>query len=62
MITNFDLHDLPEEEIKFVQKIIDLFRTREKMKKEKVEEKIEFAAWPLGVKGKLTRQEIYDYL
>lgn len=62
MITNLDVHDLPEEDVKFVQKIIDLFRTREKMKEEKVEEKIDFAAWPLGVKGKLTRQEIYDYL
>jgi len=62
MVTNLDVHDLPEEEVKFVQKIIDLFRAREKMKEEKIEEKIEFATWPLGVKGKLTRQEIYDYL
>ena len=62
MITNLDVHDLPEEEVKIVQKVIDLFRTREKMKQEHVEEKIEFAAWPLGVKGKLTRKEIYDYL
>jgi hypothetical protein len=62
MITNLDVHDLPEDEVKVVQKVIDLFRIRGKMKKEKIEEKIEFAVWPLGVKGKLTRQEIYDYL
>ncbi|MGA1874778.1 MAG: hypothetical protein ACMUIA_04155 [bacterium] len=62
MINSLDVHDLPEEEVKFIQKIIDLFRVREKMKAEKSEEKIDFASWPLGVKGKLTRQEIYDYL
>ena len=28
--------------------------------KRKKKEKIPFASWPLGVKGKLTRKEIYD--
>jgi len=32
------------------------------MKKEGGKEEIDFATWPLGVKGKLTRREIYDYL
>lgn len=57
-----DVHDLQEEEIKFVQRIIDSFRIRKKTKEERVGEKINFSAWPLGVKGKLTREEIYDYL
>lgn len=34
-----------------------------KRKKTKEEKEPSFAAWPLGVKGKLTREEIYeDYL
>ena len=65
MITTIDVHDLPEEEIRFVQNIINLLKERERIKKVEVggeKEKIAFASWPLGVKGKLTRQEIYDYL
>jgi hypothetical protein len=31
-------------------------------KKDNKTEKTLFATWPLGVKGKLTRREIYDYL
>jgi bifunctional DNA-binding transcriptional regulator/antitoxin component of YhaV-PrlF toxin-antitoxin module len=29
---------------------------------EEAKEDITFASWPLGVKGELTREEIYDYL
>jgi predicted DNA-binding antitoxin AbrB/MazE fold protein len=32
------------------------------VKKAKEKDEIDFATWPLGVKGKLTRGEIYDYL
>lgn len=32
------------------------------MNNEKKKEEIDFATWQLGVKGKLTRREIYDYL
>jgi hypothetical protein len=64
MAEKIDVHDLPEEEIKFVEKIVELLK--EKVKREKGEvrqrEKIAFATWPLGVKGRLTRREIYDYL
>lgn len=61
-MNNIDVHDLPKEEVEFVQKIINLFRERERIKRNKVEEKIEFASWHLGARGKLTRKEIYDYL
>lgn len=32
------------------------------VKKAKEKDEIDFATWPLGVKGKLTRREIYDHL
>jgi hypothetical protein len=59
-----DVHDLPEEEVKFIQKIVNLLREKAKMRETKAGEKEEvvFAKWPLGVKGKLTRKEIYEYL
>lgn len=64
MAKNIDVHDLPEEEVKFVQELVKFLKEKAKMRKAKVKEKEEivFASWPLGVKGKLTRREIYDYL
>lgn len=60
-----DVHDLPEEDVEFIEKLVELLREKAKTRKEKVpgeKEEIQFASWPLGVKGKLTRKEIYDYL
>jgi hypothetical protein len=59
-----DLRDLPEEETKLVQEFVEFLRKKAKAreKKDHKSEKIVFATWPLGVKGKLTRSEIYDYL
>jgi len=64
MTDTIDLHDLPEDEVKLVQEFVEFLKRRMKMRKEKIGEKeeIAFATWPLGVKGKLTRREIYDYL
>jgi len=64
MADTIDVHDLPKEETEFIQRIVEFFRRQEQMKGIKAEkqEKISFASWPLGIKGKLTRKEIYDYL
>ena len=62
MAETIDLRDLPEEEVRFVQKLVDSLRERARTKKEGRREEIDFATRPLGVKGKLTRREIYDYL
>ena len=62
MAETIDLRDLPEEEVKFVQRLVDSLRERARMKKEGRKEEIDFATWPLKVRGKLTRREIYDYL
>jgi len=64
MASIIDVHDLPEEEVKIIQDLVECLRARARAKKEEAaeEEKIDFAAWPLGVKGTLTREEIYDHL
>ena len=63
MAESIDVHDLPAEEVKFIKRLVELLREKAKIRKTKRgEEEIIFGAWPLGVKGKLTRREIYDYL
>ena len=58
-----DVHDLPEEEIELLWKFIEFLSEKAKARGKVTVEKEEiiFANWPLGVKGKLTRREIYDY-
>ena len=68
-----DVHDLSDEEAKLVAEFVEFMRQRKKQQvKMQQQEKIEnikhappvvsFAAWPLGVKGPLSREEIYDHL
>ncbi len=59
-----DIHDLPEEEVRLVQKFVESLRKKGKRKGEAgiKKEKIRFGAWTLGAKSKFTRKEIYDYL
>jgi hypothetical protein len=54
-----------EQDVSLLEALVERLReTKRKKKPEKAEEKedITFASWPLGVKGRLTRKEIYDYL
>ena len=62
MANVIDLRDLPEEQVKFVQKLVESLKQKAKIKRKRDGEAIAFTAWPLSVKGKLTRKEIYDYL
>lgn len=57
-----DLRDLPEDQVKFIQKLVESLKKKSKIRKKRGVEAIAFATWPLGVKGKLARKEIYDYL
>jgi len=57
-----DVRGLPDEDVKFVEKIVEVLKKRAGDTRDQEREDIAFSAWPLGVKGKLTRQEIYDYL
>ena len=64
MTETIDVNDLHEEQIKFIQDLVEFLREKGKREKAMVKEaeNIAFNAWPLGVRGNLTREEIYDYL
>lgn len=62
MVDTIDVHDLHIEEIRFIQTFADFLRKASQKKIVKEKEETTFAVWPLNIKGKLTRKEIYDYL
>ena len=64
MASMIDVRDLPEKDVRLIERLVERLRIKAKRDKAKKEEKqdISFATWPLGVKGNLTREEIYDYL
>ncbi len=64
MRNTIDLHDLTEEETKLVKEFVEFLKKKAQAREKKDHKGKEpiFATWPLGVKGKLTRREIYDYL
>jgi hypothetical protein len=58
-----DVHDLPDEDVQMVQHLVSFLREKSKKEKElpeKEEDVVETG--PLGVKGTLSRKEIYDHL
>jgi hypothetical protein len=67
---SIDVHDLPEEDAQLIAQLVELLRRRVQMpevERPEVPEDIPgeespFAVWNLGVKGTLSREEIYDYL
>jgi hypothetical protein len=66
---HIDVHDLPEEEARLIATFVDFLRRRkqataqrEVQQAEETTPPVHFAVWPLGVKGTLSREEIYDYL
>jgi hypothetical protein len=70
METVLDVRDLPDERVEYLKNLITLWRKqnqdhpKEKSEKAVKEEDrdIVFTAHPSKVIGRLTRQEIYDYL
>ena len=66
---HIDVHDLPEEEARLIATCVEFLRRRKRVTTQQgVQETkaptplVHFAAWPLGVKGTLSREEIYDHL
>ena len=55
-----DVRDLPEPMARAVAETVQ--NLREQLSQRKVLHGVEVPAWPLGVIGRLTRGEIYDYL
>jgi len=62
LVDVIDVRGIQDEDVKFLIKLVDFLKKKGETPKTLENEEIDFAAWPLGVKGKLTRDEIYDYL
>lgn len=59
-----DVRDLPETDVRFLQQLIEFLRQKHRHEPTRTHENntIELRSWSLGVKGNLSREEIYDYL
>jgi len=56
-----DLTGLRPEDVKLVKELLEFLKERA-VKEETGKADIEYGSWPLGVKGQITRREIYEYL
>ena len=69
---SIDVHDLPEGEAQLIAQLVELLRYRvcgseaavegADVPEDTAEGESPFAVWNLGVKGTLSREEIYDHL
>ena len=66
---HIDVHDLPEDEARLIAMFVEFLRRRkqatgqqEVQQTAEATRPVQFAVWPLGVKGTLNRDEIYDHL
>jgi len=57
-----DVQGLRDEHVKLIEEFVQFLKLHARETSIAPEGDISFAEWPLGVKGKLTREEIYDYL
>lgn len=66
MPETIDVHDLAQEDIQFIQRLVELLRGQTKKGRVEIEEKdvdkSGLTAHPSDVIGNLTREEIYDHL
>jgi hypothetical protein len=66
---SIDVHDLPEDQAQLVAGFVEFLRRRRQHQPQAAAAQrapapgeSPFAIWPLGVKGTLSREDIYDYL
>lgn len=62
MVKMIDVRDLSDKDVEFIEQLVKRLRSRARNKrKEEESEKpeITFAAWPLGVREKLSIKKIY---
>ena len=60
-----DVRGLPSDQIEFIQQLIEFMRQKNQKSLTQPEdetETIHLRSWALGVKGEISRGEIYDYL
>lgn len=67
MADTINVRDLPEEDVQLLERWVERLRAKARRERQRSTElgkgeEPDFAVWSLGVKGKLTREEIYDYL
>ena len=56
-----DVRDLPEDQAQMVQAFVDFLRHQmRKQAEQKKQDTAPFAVWTLGVKGHLSRTDIYE--
>lgn len=56
-----DVRGLPEEQAQMVQAFVDFLRDHMgKQAKQKTQDAVPFSVWNLGIKGYLSRTEIYE--
>jgi hypothetical protein len=70
-VESIDVHDLPEDDAQLIAAFVEFLRSRYQgqakaqgtgIQTQAPQQDLEFAAWPLGTKGSLSREEIYDHL
>ena len=65
---NIDVRDSPEEQAQLVAAFVEFLKQREQRRSSleqtvlKTPAENPFTSWPLGVKGTLSREKIYEYL
>jgi len=65
---SIDVHDLPEDEAEIVAAFVEFLKQRRQQQAQReqpaahVPAESPFASWPLGAKGTLSREEIYEHL
>ena len=66
---HINVHDLPEDEARLIATFVEFLRRRKQAGAQRDVQEAEaptspvpFAVWPLGVKGTLSREDIYDHL
>ena len=65
---SIDVHDLPEDEAEIVAAFVEFLKQRKQQRAQReqpaahVPAESPFASWPLGAKGMLSREEIYEHL
>jgi len=63
MTRMIDVHDLPVEDVVFIENLVRLLRNKTHVAiAQKNADEPNFSTWPLGAKGKLTRKEIYEHI
>ena len=58
-----NVNGLSETDVKLLKDLVERLKAKAQERAEQPEERpVQYRSWPLGVKGEVTRKDIYDYL